>query len=86
MMVGFNSSFMKNSSVSRNMQVRERYTVEPTELQHLPALTGVLSVGEQNPAPVALEPKSFESKQPRLVEKKPATTAASSSSEDWWEE
>lgn len=86
MMVGFNSSFMKSSSVSRNMQVRERFTVEPTELQHLPALTGVLSVGGQNPAPVALQPKSFENKQPRLVERKAATAAATSSSDDWWQE
>ena len=54
MMVGFNRSFLKSSSVSHNLQIKEQYTVEPTELQHLPALNGVLSVEGQNPALVAL--------------------------------
>ena len=88
-----NFSYDHEDKVSSSETIRDRFTVEPTELQQLQPLHGYLSISGFNPASVKLdyEPlQALKHQAKRLILREGATVDAhietDSDEDSWWEE
>ena len=62
-------SWLKRGETSESEQIREVFAVMPAELEALPSLEGYLTVAEQSPAKIKIEPRSYGKQNPRFVER-----------------